>query len=683
MQGRFLSSCFFGGKYYFCSMNNSVESKIIRLKKIITEANNNYYSLGSSGMSDQQYDLWYKELEALEKDYPQYLTPDSPTLRVGSDLNPAFKKRQHESPMLSISNTYNEEDLKDFHRQVTDVIDEKELEYVVELKIDGAALSLVYEDGALLYAATRGDGSKGDDITSNVKTIADIPLKLTGPLSKGRVEIRGEVYMTRENFQKLYEYTLETEGKQLQNPRNTAAGSLKLKDPKIAARRRLNFFAYSLLNQDEESYYWEHLELLKKSGFQVNPHRTKTKDVNGVLSFCSKWETERGQLPYDIDGMVIKVNKVLHQSRLGYTAKSPKWVISYKFKAEAAESQLLDVSYQVGRTGIITPVANLKPVSLGGTVVKRATLHNFDEINRLGLQHKDYVYIEKGGEIIPKVVSVILDKRPSDSKAIEVPKHCPECSSPLEKIEEEVALRCMNSDCPAQLQRSIEYFVSRQAMNIENLGPSLIEQLLREKLISSVCDLYNLTVEQLSSLERMAEKSARNVIDALKASKAQSLENLIMALGIPYIGKTAAKTLAKAFKNLDALLEANLEQLVAVNEIGEKMAESLLAYFSNSKNQKLVEDLRKAGLNFKYISTTKEVEAVSGKTFVLTGTLPNLSRDEARKKIENAGGKVSGSVSKKTNFVVAGEAAGSKLEKAQKLGVAILSEEQLVGLLSG
>jgi DNA ligase (NAD+) len=652
-------------------------------------------------MSDQEYDSLYKELEDLEKKHPELHDPHSPTLRVGNDLTPGFPKIVHETPMLSIGNTYSEEEVQDFDRQVREGIvlpqdedlgkssledspnstQECPLEYVVELKIDGAALSIIYENRMMVRAVTRGDGSQGDDITPNVKAIATIPLSLPQTAPNHRIEVRGEVYMSHENFQTLYQHTLEEQGKALQNPRNTASGSLKLKDPKVVARRNLDFFAYSLLEErpGAESH-WDNLHTLEKWGFPVNPHREKVQTVQEIMAICQRWDVERNDLPYDIDGMVLKVSSFTYQSRMGSTAKSPKWAMSYKFKAQAAETVLESVTYQVGRTGTVTPVAELKPVSLAGTEVKRATLHNFDEIERLGLCLKDTVLVEKGGEIIPKITQVILEKRPKQAKSILAPTKCPECQSVLVQNEEEVALKCENLQCPAQVQRSIEYFVSRNAMNIENIGPSLIQQLLENKLIKSLADLYTLTEEKLSELERMAEKSAKNVLESLEKSKTQSLEKLLMGLGIPFIGKSASKTLAQSFKNLEVLEKATEEALVAIHEIGDKMAQSVVQWFGAPSNQELLSKLKRHGLNTLYTGNAQEIASIAGKTFVLTGTLSQCTRDEARERIEAGGGKVSSSISSKTSFLVAGQATGSKLTKAEKLGVTILDENMFLDL---
>ncbi|MBF0433273.1 MAG: NAD-dependent DNA ligase LigA [Fibrobacteria bacterium] len=662
-------------------MTADVQKQIQDLSNKIVLANTQYYQLGYTSISDQEYDDLYSTLEILEKTYPELASPDSPTRRVGNDLSPGFPKHQHAYPMLSIGNTYSAEELQDFIKQIENKIPPAELSYAVELKIDGVALSLIYKNRKLVRAVTRGDGVTGDDVTANAKTISSIPLVLPDTFPEGRFELRGEVYMSNPVFEDLYNYTLEVNGQELQNPRNTASGSLKLKDPRMVARRKLSFFAYSAIGDYSKDTHFENLSWLEEAGFPVNPERRLVHSLDEIISICDIWDEKRNSLDYNIDGLVIKANKIAHQKRLGATAKSPRWVIAYKYKAQAAETLLKAVTFQVGRTGTVTPVALLNPVDLAGSTVQRATLHNFDEIQRLGIQTNDTVMVEKGGEIIPKITGVILEKRQPDSRSIEIPTHCPECDSVLTKIPEEVALRCENLQCPAQLQRALQHFVSRDAMNIEHIGPSLIRQLLSSGLIKTPACLYALTEDQLASLERMADKSAQNVIASLEASKEQSVERLILGLGIRHIGKSAAKTLAKTFKTLDALIDAKGETLTAINEIGQRMADSVVEFFSTPHNISLVEELKSHGLNFSYTGSTNEIESFSGKTFVLTGTLTKMARDEAREKIETAGGKVTSAVSKKTGFVIAGESAGSKLAKAQKLGITVLSETEFLSML--
>jgi DNA ligase (NAD+) len=657
--------------------------KMTELRTVLKDANNAYYKNGHSPMPDEEFDRLTKELAELESQFPEWAETDSPTVEVGSDLTPGFRKVEHRFPMLSIQNTYSEAEVADWHRQVTDKISVEELEYVVELKIDGVALSLVYEDRTLQQAVTRGDGQTGDDVTHNVKTIRTIPHSLPSDYPAGRFEVRGEVYMTREHFDSFNEYSQLNFGKTMQNPRNTASGSLKLKDPKETALRKLDFFAYAILLDKSEGTHWDNLELLKRAGFQVNQYRARVRSVAEVMTTTASWLKIRDELPYNIDGAVVKVNSLRQQVTLGRTSKSPKWVIAYKYKTEAMETVLESVSFQIGRTGAVTPVAHLTPVLLGGTLVKRATLHNFDEIKRLGLKIKDHVIVEKGGEIIPKVVSVLLIKRPSDAVDIDPPTVCPVCGLDLAKTSEEVALRCENLQCPAQVTRSILHFVSRQAMNIENIGPALVDALLSVKLIQSSADLYDLKQADLENLDRMGEKSAVGVIEAIEKSKTRGLDRVLFGLGIRFIGRTSATMLARHFKNLPALQSATQADLVAIHEIGDRMAESLVQFFHNPSTLETLAKLEKAGVSLAYEGAEGTSE-LAGKTFVLTGTLPSLSREEAKELIEKAGGKTTDSVSKKTSFVLAGDAAGSKLEKAQKLGVKVISEEELrimLGLL--
>ncbi len=654
--------------------------QIRELQALITAADEDYYQREHSPMADEAYDALAKELAGLESEYPEFKSGPSPTDSVGSDLAQGFRKVEHRFPMLSIQNTYSEAEVLDWYRQVTEKIDPAALEYVAELKIDGVAMSLIYEEGVLTQAITRGDGTRGDDVTQNVRTIPTIPKELPGWMPKERFEVRGEVFMTRENFRAFNEYSLLTYGKEQQNPRNTASGSLKLKNPKEMALRKLDFFAYNILGGELDGSHWANLERLEKAGFPVNPLRAKVKSIAEVMHACAGWLVLRDSLPYNIDGAVIKVDDLRQQAFLGRTAKSPKWVIAYKYKTEAAETVLESVSYQVGRTGTVTPVAHFTPVLLGGTMVKRATLHNFDEIGRLGVMLRDHVVVEKGGEIIPKVVSVAMEKRHPDASAIVPPTQCPVCGSDLARLEDAVALRCDNLQCPAQVARSILHFTSRQAMNIENIGPALVESLLKERLITGFTDLYFLKQEQLEGLERMAEKSARNVVESIQASKKAGLDRLLFGFGIRFIGKTSATLLARHFKSMEALRNASLDDLRAIHEIGDRMAESIIAYFRAEATEATLTRLAAAGVNLNYTGMEGTHE-LAGQTFVLTGTLPTWSREEAKQLIENAGGKTTESVSKKTSFLVAGDSAGSKLEKAQKLGVRVLSEADLKKML--
>lgn len=722
-------------------------ARAAELTRVLRAANDAYYRAHAPVMSDFEFDRLLRELEDLENAHPALRTPDSPTQTVGSDLSdeaedsapqPArkgrkksgdaaadaatpggFRKITHLFPMLSIQNTYSEEEVRDFHRQVTGRIPEDELAYVCEPKIDGVAMSLVYENRALVLGVTRGDGTQGDDVTRNILTIKSIPRTLPADWPDGRVEVRGEVYMREDDFLRYNDYSLRVYGKELQNPRNTASGSLKLKDPAEAAERPLSFFAYAiLLENGSDDTHWGNLDKLEAAGFPVNPLRAlvdgrgpdhdenrgegghQHKDVaasglndaaetnaeavpdavSRVLAVCARWETLRDDLPYLIDGVVIKVSSLKQQAALGRTAKSPKWVIAYKYKTEAAETMLESVDFQVGRTGVVTPVANLRPVPLGGTVVKRATLHNFEEIARLGLQCPDVVRVEKGGEIIPKITAVVTEKRPTDSAPIVPPPACPVCGGELVKIEEEVAWRCDNLQCPAQVQRALLHFASRGAMNIEHLGPALMDALLEAGVVRDAADLYALKHEDIAGLERMAEKSAQRVLDAVAESRARGLDRLVFGLGIRFVGKTTAKVLARHFGTLAALRAASQEELEAVPEVGARIAKSLFDYFRNPQTETLLRKLEDAGLKLDYDAPAGE-QPLAGQTWVITGTLPTWSRDEAREKLENAGAKVSESVSKKTTALLAGEAAGSKLDKAGKLGVPVKNEEEVRELL--
>lgn len=690
-----------------------VRKRVDELRTLLTAANDAYYRAHAPLMTDPEFDRLLRELEDLETAHPALQDPDSPTQRVGSDLDEgdegdegeeggeaggagsddgspgkpgAFKKVAHLFPMLSIQNTYSEEEVRDFHRQVTGKVPEDALEYVCEPKIDGVAMSLVYEDRKLALGVTRGDGVRGDDVTRNILTIHSIPRTLPADWPAGRVEVRGEVYMTEADFLKYNAYSMRVYGKELQNPRNTASGSLKLKDPKETAERPLSFFAYAVLEEEagEGASHWDNLERLVRAGFPVNALRERVRatphGVDDVMAVCARWEKQRDTLPYLIDGVVIKVNSLKQQAALGRTAKSPKWVIAFKYKTEAAETLLESVDFQVGRTGVVTPVANLKPVALGGTTVKRATLHNFDEIARLGLQVPDTVRVEKGGEIIPKITAVVLEKRPKHSKPILPPEACPVCGGELSKVEEEVAWRCDNLQCPAQVQRALLHFASRGAMNIEHMGPALMDALLESGKVTDAADLYALRQEDLEGLERMAEKSAQRVVQSLEESKGRGLDALLFGLGIRFVGKTTARLLARHFGSLDRVQAASLEELEAVPEVGGRIAQSLFDYFHNPQIVKLLQRLEKAGLKLDYDAPAGE-QTLAGQTWVITGTLPSWSREEARTILENAGAKVSESVSKKTTALLAGEAAGSKLDKATKLGIPVKSEEDVKALL--
>ena len=655
---------------------NTSSNDFLRYQELcqkLSEASKLYYENAFSPMSDEEFDMGMKELEVLEKLHPEWKTASSPVHKVGSDLTNDFPKVNHQVPMLSIANAYNAEEMDDFIRSATQNSD-TQIEWVCERKIDGVSLSVIYENGVLKQAVTRGNGVQGDEVTLNALTINDIPKQLKGA-PQGLLEVRGEVYMEREAFLALNE-RFYTEGKKtFQNPRNTVAGSLKLKDPKECAARPLRYIAYFITQDIGTQTHSQNLEQLKKYGFISNDYWLSN-NSEGVMKIADQIYFGRESLAFDIDGMVVKVNSLRVQEELGSTAKSPRWVIAYKFKAERESTQVLSVEFQVGRTGAITPVANLKPVWLGGTTVKRATLHNFDEIGRLDLHIGDFVLVEKSGEIIPKIIQVEKEKRLPTIETIEKPTHCPVCASPLRQDEEEVVIRCENLHCPAMKQSLLEHFVSREAMNIDNLGPSLIAQLLASGKVKNIPDLYRLTKEDLLELERMADKSADNVITAIAKSKENSLEHFLHGLGIRFIGRTSARNIARHFKNLDAIIQASIEDLKTVPDVGERMAQSLYQFFHQERELAEVLELKALGLPTEFKGSVKNL--FQGQTIVITGTLPTLGRNEARQMIEEFGGKVSSSVSKKTSWVLFGADAGSKLTKAEELNIPLHDETWLL-----
>ena len=647
-----------------------IEERIRELTSKLNEANSSYYKGQTTLFSDYEFDANLKELEALEKEYPEFRQADSPTQTVGKELSGDFTRIAHKIPMLSIANTYNEADVLDWERQLHGLI-EGQIEYVCEIKIDGLSMSLLYNDGKLVRGLTRGDGESGDDVTANIKTIRDIPHVLANA-PKGELEIRGEVYMEHSTFEKLNEELLSQGKTPYANPRNTAAGGLKLKDPKETAKRNLRFLAYQKLSTpgSQPSTHSEDLAFLKKLGFRVFEHFVKD-SVQGILEARDYFDSLKKTLPFDIDGMVVKVNSISQQKAAGRTSKAPRWAIAYKFKAERVYSELLSIDVQVGRTGKITPVANLKPVLLGGSTVKRATLHNFDEIKRLDLRIGDFAGIEKGGEIIPKIVDVQTELRPANTRSVQEPEFCPVCGEKL--LKEDVDLRCENLQCKAQLQRFLEYFVSRKVMEIENMGTALVKMLLSEGMIKEVWDIYNLKKEELAALEGMGDKSAQIVIDGIEKSKGNSLERLLAALGIRHVGVNGAKILARHFKNLDAVANAKKEELENINGIGETIAESIYGFFHSQLGEDWLKKIRETGINTEYKGTSGILFA--GQTVVLTGALPTLDREEAKAILEANGAKVSSAVSKKTSWILAGENAGSKLEKAKKLEIPVHDEE--------
>lgn len=670
-------------------MKKNPQQRIEELRELIREHDYNYHVLAQPSIVDFEYDQLINELIQLEKDHPQLITPDSPTQRVGSDLTKGLKRVQHKIPMLSLSNTYSEEELYDFDRKVREGLPKGETpEYVCELKIDGLSISIRYINGRLNVAATRGDGTIGEEVTNNVKTIRAVPLIIKKPLSikmkLTEFEVRGEVYMEVEAFNKLNEERELNGEKTFANPRNSSAGTLKLQDPQIVAKRPLQILLYYFYSENEElKSQYENLKLLNELGFRVNKNFKLCKDLSEVLTFCRDWENRRSELPYEIDGVVIKVNSLQHQKILGNIAKSPRWAVAFKFKAKQANTKLNKITWQVGRTGTLTPVAELEPVLLAGSTISRATLHNIDDIKRKDIREGDWVVIEKGGDVIPKVVSVDLSKRLKNSVEVKIPLKCPVCGSKLFKPEEEVAVYCENNLCPAQVKGRIEHFAARGAMDIEGLGEALINLFVDLGYLKNYSDIYLLKEkrEELISIERLGEKSIDNLLNAIETSKQKPFEKVLFALGIRYVGSGAANKIADHFLLIEKLMNASKDEIEAIHEIGPSISESVIRFFNNAQNQKIVEKLKKSGLILASKGKLKKSDRLEGKSFVLTGTLSTMSREEAKEKIQNHGGSVVSSVSKNTNYVIVGENAGSKLDKAQKLGIEILSEEQFLELI--
>lgn len=655
--------------------------RIEELRELLNKYNYEYYVLDRPSVPDAEYDRLMQELIALEEQYPDLKTKDSPSQRVGGQALDAFQKVEHRTPMLSLANAFNEGDLRDFDRRVRQEVGD-DVAYVCELKIDGLAVSVRYEDGYFVQGATRGDGLTGEDITENLKTIRSLPLRLNEPVT---LEARGEAYMPKASFERLNEQRRNRGEELFANPRNAAAGSLRQLDPKIAASRHLDLFVYSLANAEELGIdsHSAALDYLQQLGFKTNPERRRCANIDEVIQFVNEWHEKRSHLPYEIDGIVVKVDSFDQQKQLGATAKSPRWAVAYKFPAEEVVTKLIGIELSVGRTGVVTPTAILEPVRVAGTTVQRATLHNEDFIRQKDIRIGDSVIIKKAGDIIPEVVNVVPDRRTGEEVPFVMPTHCPECASELVRLDGEVALRCINPKCPAQIREGLIHFVSRQAMNIEGLGEKVISQLFREGLIHDVADIYRLTKEQLIPLERMGEKSAANLLHAIEASKQNSLERLLFGLGIRHVGAKAAKVLAEHFETMDRLQTATKEELMAIHEIGEKMADSIVTYFAKPEVKELLNELRAYGVNMEYKGpkTPKPGDVHSyfaGKTVVLTGKLESLSRNEAKEKIEQLGGKVTGSVSKNTDLVIAGADAGSKLAKAQQLNIEIWDEARFL-----
>jgi len=661
-----------------------LSEKIIKLRETIRHYDQKYFIENKPETSDQEYDRLYKELKELETKYPEYKALDSPTQRVSEKPLEGFKHVRHAVPMLSMDNTYSHEELREFDKRIKKNLSKEKYQYAVEFKIDGVSVSLKYENGIFTQGATRGNGTVGDDVTLNLKTIRSIPLSLSLDRKKAPriLEVRGEVFMSKKWFSKLNSEKEKQNEEIFANPRNASAGSLKLLNPKITAKRNLTILIWGMGEHHGVEFrnHGDVIQYLKKAGLKVIPELKICKNIDEVIGFCDQWQEKREKLDYEIDGMVVKINSLKQQEKLGRTAKSPRWMIAYKFPAEKALTEVLDVKMQVGRTGTVTPVAILKPVHISGSTVSRATLHNFDEIKRLGLKIKDKVYIEKSGEIIPKVLSVVTEKRKGTEKPIKVPSKCPSCGMQLEKEEKAVAVRCNNISCIAQIKQKIIHFASRNAMDIEGLGESLVEQLVEKKLVKDVAGLYSLKFDDFKNLERYADKSAQNIIDAIEKSKGNDLSRLIFALGIRHVGQKAAWTLALRFGSLWEIVKQNKELLTAINELGPVMSESIVNFFKNKKNLEVLEKLEKAGVNTKAKKTHKN-STLQGKTFVVTGALQNYTRQSAEERIRSLGGDASSSVSKNTDYLVCGEDPGSKLGKAKKLGVKIINEKELQKLI--
>ena len=640
-----------------------------------------YYVLDKPEISDAEYDALMRKLQALETQNPELLTPDSPTQRVGGKPREGFIKVRHTSAMLSLDNALNEQELRDFDRRVRELLGSTDFCYVAELKMDGLSMAARFANGRFQQAVTRGDGEVGEDVTENARTIRSLPLSVKTNLPE--FEVRGETVMNRKAFERLNAERDERGLSRFANPRNAAAGSLRVLEPQITASRRLDYYTYFFLveGRPARESHWASLEEMAGLGFKVNPYRKLCTGVDEALEFCAYWEARREELPYEIDGVVLKVDSIAQQQRLGFTAKAPRWAIAYKYPARQAVTTVENIEVQVGRTGALTPVARLKPVEVSGVTVSRATLHNEDEIERLGLQIGDAVVIERSGDVIPKVVRV--SSQGSYRKPFQMPSRCPVCGGHIVREEGEAASRCINTNCPARLKESILHFSSRGVMNIDGLGEALVDQLVDQSLVKSVADLYGLTVETLAGLERMGKKSAANVARNIENSKRNPLPRVLNALGIRFVGERTAVFLAEAFGSMDHIAAASVEELQRAEEVGPKVAAAVVDFFKEPRNRELVERLRAAGLQFTYQSTRPKGGPLHGKTFVLTGTLPSMSREDAKKMIEAAGGKVSSAVSKKTDYVVAGEESGSKLTKAQELGVPVVNEADLIEMLKG
>ncbi len=658
--------------------------RIDQLREELHTHNYNYYVLNAPVITDQEFDHLMRELQDLEAKHPEHFDPNSPSVRVGSDLNKNFKQVEHKYPMLSLGNTYSQAEVTEFYDRVSKSLNEN-FEICCEMKFDGTSISLTYEHGKLVQAVTRGDGVRGDDVTDNVKTIRTIPLILHGDYPDS-FEMRGEILMPWDVFEELNRERELREEPLFANPRNAASGTLKSQNSAVVASRKLDAYLYYMLGENlPHDGHYENLMEAEKWGFKISHITKKVHSLQEIFDFINYWDVERKNLPVATDGIVLKVNSLRQQRNLGYTAKSPRWAIAYKFQAERALTKLNKVTYQVGRTGAVTPVANLDPVQLSGTTVRRASLHNADIIASLDLHIGDMVYVEKGGEIIPKITGVDIDSRSADAEKVEFISHCPECGSKLIRYEDEAAFYCPNeTGCPPQIKGKIEHFISRRAMNIEGLGPETVDQFYQEGLIHNVADLYSLSADDICRLDRMGEKSADNIIQGIARSKEVPYERVLFALGIRFVGETVAKKVAKAFRSIDALAAANLDALIHVDEIGLKIAQSIISYFADDKNRELVERLRNAGLKLEADEEdlSGHTDILQGKSIVISGVFSRHSRDEYKELIEKHGGKNVGSISKKTSFILAGDNMGpSKLEKARSLGIAIIDENEFLSMI--
>ncbi|MFH6935483.1 NAD-dependent DNA ligase LigA [Flavobacterium sp. FlaQc-30] len=664
----------------------SIQENIQSLRNELNQHNYNYYVLDNATISDYDFDLKLKELQDLESKYPEYFDENSPTQRVGGTITKNFKTIAHQYRMYSLDNSYSKEDLIDWENRIQRVLGNVDLQYTCELKYDGASISITYENGKLVQALTRGDGFQGDEVTNNIKTIKSVPLQLKGNYPE-KFDIRGEIILPFAGFEKMNQELIEIGETPYSNPRNTASGSLKLQDSAEVAKRPLECLLYFVTGNDLPfTTQYEGLEAARNWGFKVPKEAKLVNNMQEVFEFIDYWDVHRHELPYETDGVVIKVNSIHSQEELGYTAKSPRWAIAYKFKSEQVSTKLKSISYQVGRTGAITPVANLEPVQLAGTIVKRASLHNADQIEKLDIRINDTVFVEKGGEIIPKIIAVDLDKRPENSEKTNYITHCPECQTELVRNEGEANHYCPNFyGCPPQIIGRIQHFISRKAMDIEGLGGETVALLFNNGLVHNYADLYELKVEDILPLERMAQKSAENLVKGVQKSKEIPFESVLFALGIRFVGETVAKKLAKHYKNIEALSQASLMDLILVDEIGERIAKSVIEFFENEENKRIIERLKSYGVQFEIIEkiNPNATEKFIGKTFVVSGVFTTFSRDELKKTIEDNGGKVGSSISAKTDFVVAGDNMGpAKLEKANKLNIPILSEEDFINKLN-